>query len=312
MSEDKETSTPPKYSRYRSVRQAVKAPEPEPQPLPVQKPNNDFSRSKSMSRYRRSMVPARTVQENGELNPPVPALPTQRSAPEDGRMRRQTTEPVNGTQKPVENGRSAGRHRETDDERLRRKVREFQEREDQQRRVQQEKDEQARLRQQQKLEAEQERLREQENERLLAEQKCKDLQRLEAELDAAPTPPLSRVISPKRDKFAFFSRKRAPTKTSPPTTAGSGSVSHSVSRSRSNDAPKGIEQGGGGIVPQTDAPISASNAGERVSLYAKSPGLADKFTESPHPLQTILHQPSHNARNHTRRYYLLVREHHVP
>ncbi len=37
--------------------------------------------------------------------------------------------------------------------------------------------------------------------------------------------------------------------------------------SRSDEAPgREIKQGGGGIVPQTDAPISASNAGERVSI----------------------------------------------
>jgi hypothetical protein len=39
-----------------------------------------------------------------------------------------------------------------------------------------------------------------------------------------------------------------------------------LSTTRSNEPPQGIEQGGGGIVPQIDAPISASNAGERVSL----------------------------------------------
>lgn len=284
MSDDKEpasTSTPlPKYSRYR--RQTIK-PEPEPQPVPVQKPDNDFSRSKSMSRYRRSVVPAKAAQIADSSNPPVPTLPrAQNTIGAEGRnVIRRVTEPVNNVQAEERNGensgRSQGRYRETEEERMRRKVKEFQEREEQQRRVQQAKAEQERLRQQRREEEELQRMAEEEPERLLAEQKRKDLERLQAELDAAP-PPLMPVVSPKKEKFGFFSRKRAATKTTPPTTSGSGSGTNSMSKSRSNepprstevprstDIPRGIEQGGGGIVPQTDAPISASNAGERVSV----------------------------------------------
>ncbi|KAK0099816.1 hypothetical protein ONS95_008570 [Cadophora gregata] len=282
MPDDKEpasSSTPPtKYSRYR--RQAVK-PEPEPEPVPVQNPNNDFARSKSMSRYRRSVVPAKAAQIADSSNPPVPALP--RALNTNGAdVRtpvRQVTEPANNgrieERQGGNNGRSQGRPRETEEERMRRKVKEFQEREEQQRKVQAAKDEQERLRKQRREEEELQRMAEEEPERLLAEQKRKDLERLQAELDAAPPPLPACVASPKKEKFAFFSRKRAATKTTPPTTSGSGSGTNSMSKSRSHepprstevsrstDLPRGIEQGGGGIVPQTDAPISASNAGER-------------------------------------------------
>ncbi|KAH6703249.1 hypothetical protein BKA61DRAFT_194907 [Leptodontidium sp. MPI-SDFR-AT-0119] len=306
MSDDKEpasTSTPlPKYSRYR--RQTIK-PEPEPQPVPVQKPDNDFSRSKSMSRYRRSVVPAKAAQIADSSNPPVPTLPrAQNTIGAEGRnVIRRVTEPVNNVQAEERNGensgRSQGRYRETEEERMRRKVKEFQEREEQQRRVQQAKAEQERLRQQRREEEELQRMAEEEPERLLAEQKRKDLERLQAELDAAP-PPLMPVVSPKKEKFGFFSRKRAATKTTPPTTSGSGSGTNSMSKSRSNepprstevprstDIPRGIEQGGGGIVPQTDAPISASNAGERrVLIRCKQSSINLPITPETTPVDII-------------------------
>jgi hypothetical protein len=99
----------------------------------------------------------------------------------------------------------------------------------------------------------------------LAEQKRKDLERLQAELDAAvPTSPTS-----PREKLRFFSRKRAQTKTSPPPTVKREPESAMLTKMKSNEAPRGIEQGGGGIVPQLDAPMSASNAGERVSCVCE-------------------------------------------
>lgn len=158
----------------------------------------------------------------------------------------------------------------------------------------------ARAHQQRKAQAEAEkkqaRLKEEETARVLAEQKRKDLERLEATLAAAG--PRSPGITSPREKFSFFSRKRAVSKV-PPRTSGSGSASgESAIRTRSIEPPSPkkekvrtrnssppsrrvvkdpiipaqklapeqmIQEGGGGIVPQTDAPISASNAGERVS-----------------------------------------------
>lgn len=114
-------------------------------------------------------------------------------------------------------------------------------------------------------------LSDEETERILAEQKRKDLERLEATLDAAAN---DSVKSPPQ-KFAFFSSKRrATTTTKPPLPSVLDNIA-SIQRTIGdgppiNDAPVinpvGIQQGGGGIVPQTDAPISASNAPERVSL----------------------------------------------
>ncbi|KUJ17735.1 uncharacterized protein LY89DRAFT_733562 [Mollisia scopiformis] len=230
---------------------------------------------------------------------------------------------------------SQTRRLETENERLRRKIREFQEREAArevaQQKAQQEKEERERayqlqkanaeralqkkrsqtnqaeqIIQKQKHEAEQARLADVEAARILEEQKRKDLERLQKELDAAAaaSPPLP-FKSPMREKFAFFSRKAGSIKDTPPPTATTvASVAPSPAPSiapkvkeapkqvqqplqsrapqRINEAPKPIErpapsqapkkvvelpqqiqQGGGGIVPQTDAPISASNAGER-------------------------------------------------
>ena len=125
----------------------------------------------------------------------------------------------------------------------------------------------------------------------LAEQKRKDLERLEATLDAAiqgPAPP--RVASPAKEKFGFFSRKRSQAKTAPaaapvapvaptpaptlPALAGVASAptapsSVSIARSGgSNETPRRSNEPPlprAAVLPGADAPISAVNAGERVS-----------------------------------------------
>jgi hypothetical protein len=211
------------------------------------------------------------------------------------------------------------RQPETENERLRRKVKEFQEREAArsiaQQKSQREREEQERLYQvqktnaeralhnkrstvnqaeqiilKQKQDAEQARLAQVETAKALEEQKKKDLERLQRELDAATlaSPPLP-VKSP---KFGFFSRKASSLKDTPPTTATAidvpvPKIMEGRKKSQQNissrspqkkvepipsqapkkvvEVPQQIHQGGGGIVPQTDAPISASNAGERVS-----------------------------------------------
>lgn len=136
-------------------------------------------------------------------------------------------------------------------------------------------------------EARKQRKIEEEADRRLAEQKKKDLQRLEAELDAAH--PIQQVSSPSRLRFWRKATKSTPLLSSKHTestgasmaraqTRGSGSrgIEETIRSSQQRyDEPQkvgpppksaiAIVQGGGGIVPQTDAPISASNAGERVS-----------------------------------------------
>jgi hypothetical protein len=289
MSDEKGTASPPapaKYSRYRSVRQQAEASK-SPPPVTEQK-NDDAPVSRSMSRYRRpkSVIPRNDQATSPQSLPPIPTIPR---VPDLRSPTRRVTEPVPSSQRIIGNdrygGRQASRPRETETERLQRKATESQSQEEQQRRAERDRVEQNRREEQHKLdtEAEQARLADE----LLAEQKRKDLERLEAELDAA-SPGVARVASP-RDKFGFFSRKRAATKVTSPSTAASRSRSTSEelqtksqgrgseqgggnaapipeSRKRSQDAPtQAIEQGGRGIVPGTDAPMSAVNAGERVS-----------------------------------------------
>lgn len=101
--------------------------------------------------------------------------------------------------------------------------------------------------------------------RILSEQKRKDLERLDEELTMAQS---TQRTSPGKIS-TFFSRKRGVSKPSPNT---SGDDTALLERARSDERPEprkmrrantGIEPGGGGVVPQTDAPMSAVNAGER-------------------------------------------------
>jgi hypothetical protein len=317
-----------KYSRYRSVRHPpAKAYPPAVEVIPLGQGENSnaMGRTKSMSRYRRSRIGS--PEQSNDPPPPMPAmspgakLDTSAALPGNQRTRRVTEPATYATQQqpspPVERSgtklRTPGR-RETEDERLRRKVQEFREREAQKARAEEQKTntdeigqlaqrkaEEAQLARERKIQAdahaEELRLKEEETARLLAEQKQKDLERLEATLDAAG--PRTPGFATPKEKFNFFSRKRATSKVAPPRTSGSGSggtLSSTRTRSIEVTAPKEvkkprnasppsrrvarepiklaqplapeqmIQEGGGGIVPQIDAPISASNAGERVSF----------------------------------------------
>lgn len=109
--------------------------------------------------------------------------------------------------------------------------------------------------------------------RILAEQKRKDLERLEAELAAAAAaPPQTGRSSPPTEnavieKLGFLTRRRAKSKPASPRPSADTNPdksSQEVSRTRSDEQPRNILQGGGGVVPGIDAPKSAVNAGERV------------------------------------------------
>ncbi|KAI0998306.1 hypothetical protein K3495_g9889 [Podosphaera aphanis] len=95
-------------------------------------------------------------------------------------------------------------------------------------------------------------------------QKLLDLQRLEAELAAAPpSPKFPPSQSPRKNKlFDLISKKSTP-KNTPPSTPMNSTPSIMTKSSSESRQSKGIEQGGRGIVPQIDAPISAANAKER-------------------------------------------------
>jgi hypothetical protein len=150
-------------------------------------------------------------------------------------------------------------------------------------------------------------------EQLLAEQKKKDLQRLEAELAAAAATSAQKALSPK-EKLGFFSRKRGTVKTTAQSSTGSGNESSSpttLTKARQKidisnigppqpidpnqilspvlpelkaESPKKPEpprievtnangQSGGRSAPHIDAPISASNAPERVGTDAWIPSM---------------------------------------
>ncbi|KAI1469695.1 uncharacterized protein F4812DRAFT_457095 [Daldinia caldariorum] len=105
-----------------------------------------------------------------------------------------------------------------------------------------------------------------ENRRLIAEQKRKDLQRLEIELANSPRPSFQaqspKPRSPVLEKLALLTKGRK--------SRDRDGLSPVVSPTSSNASVEpiksqitGIEVGGRGIVPQTDAPHSAINAGER-------------------------------------------------
>ncbi|PKS08015.1 hypothetical protein jhhlp_006627 [Lomentospora prolificans] len=93
----------------------------------------------------------------------------------------------------------------------------------------------------------------------------------------APSPPLaSPKVKSKRPIFAFLSRSRKADQSAVVPTSPA-SIPQSPQLNRTIAPPKYIEAGGKGIVPQIDAPVSASNSAERVCrlpfyLFPKSQG----------------------------------------
>lgn len=118
--------------------------------------------------------------------------------------------------------------------------------------------------------------REAETNRILAEQKKKDLERLQVQLanNHQATVQAHKAKSPVIEKFAFLSKVRKHKNDlspglSPTTPSATASISEFSQRTATMEStrtiPTGIEAGGRGIVPQTDAPASAINSGDRVS-----------------------------------------------
>ncbi|KAI3336088.1 hypothetical protein F4824DRAFT_108036 [Ustulina deusta] len=108
-----------------------------------------------------------------------------------------------------------------------------------------------------------------ERDRLLEEQKMKDLQRLEEELEKSQRAraQLHKFRSPVVDKFMLLAKGSKNSKDGmPPASPTITSAKPSTRRSNhepERNLPTHIEPGGKGIVPQKDAPTSASNAGDR-------------------------------------------------
>ncbi|RFU33478.1 hypothetical protein B7463_g2846, partial [Scytalidium lignicola] len=292
---------PPKFSRYRSVRhpKATKSAPSSPPQLPNQAIVHDASVTRSMSRYRRPKV---TVQDGQIARPPlpepVPPLPTQALSRAQTQMKppvspalmsptsnliplrsRTVDDAQLGDSRRGHNGMSASHHHSqmVSDRVAQRPVtrgptyptgavgmgppiamggQEFHDR--------------SMKEQAAREEAKLAEIAGAENAKRLAEQKRKDLERLEAELEAAaaaaaPPPVQNQASNGGKEKFGLFSRKRAQTltKSSPPASLGSGSGNKVPASRISNDIPRPSEQGTGSIAARIDAPLSAVNAGER-------------------------------------------------
>lgn len=111
---------------------------------------------------------------------------------------------------------------------------------------------------------------------LLARQRKKTLENIETSLANKQQPPArtqKATKSPVVEKFVALTKRRKSKEGLSPTSSTAGSIAGSVDFGNSHTdlpevpkLPHGIEAGGkGGIVPQKDAPVSASNHGDRVS-----------------------------------------------
>lgn len=152
-----------------------------------------------------------------------------------------------------------------------------------------------------------------ETDRILAEQKKRDAARAQVQLPLPPPRPKFLIL----EKFSFLSRSRrsnatssqvgtpSPSPTAPTVFSLDSSRSSSLedSTSQSPEKMSFIEQGGRGIVPQIDAPTSASNGGERVSLllwpckWSCDLTLAYFSTARYSSMPILYYQFTHHARN---------------
>lgn len=312
MSADPEPPPPAKYSRYRSVRQAAASKSPPRADLANPSEGHNEAIQRSMSRYHRrprvSSPPAHDFAPIPTVPQHLPTLQILQGRTEDPlRNRSQEPRPIRPPAALAENRPlpADSRDHSGDDSVARGRL-----------------EQRASINQRQNI-AQALPLRghgepdkhangqlpdEDEVARKLAEQKQKDLQRLEMELAAAaaaarpsssPERSNSATNKPSIEKFRVFSRKRAESKAAPSKSSSSltEAANQDVSRAKTDDPPWNILQGGGGVVPGVDAPKSAVNAGERVRISGMIllVYLLTTCSASPHSLQTMLHQPP----NHT-------------
>jgi len=277
MSADPEPSPPAKYTRYRSVRQAAasKSPPPSSTAKPPEAQNEAIQRS--MSRYHRrprvSSPPAYDVA-------PIPAIPQHLPTLQSLQGRTEATpqdlpresRPIRSADVLAENAPQRDNHRGVSEgDPVVRGRTEQRTSINQRQNIAQalplrghgEQDKQARGQLPE----------EDEVAKKLAEQKQKDLQRLEMELAAAAAGPSSSpersnsaTKKPSIEKFRVFTRKRAESKAAPSKSSSSltEAETQEAPKMKADEPPRNILQGGGGAVPGVDAPKSAVNAGERV------------------------------------------------
>ncbi|CAJ2507241.1 Uu.00g084270.m01.CDS01 [Anthostomella pinea] len=281
---------PPKFSRYRSLRgKSVST-------LPSTVTRMSISNSghevgqqqeaasgkpiaRSTSRYRPR---ANSVAVHGdatqEINsdppahcepavlPPVAAIPRALKGAAMGRRQREADgDPDTAPDSPPPPRRHQLRHTDAKQSQIRRKVADHESRpsttsdESQRRRMTDPEDRRRRLDRQDDA------ARQAERDRLLAEQKKKDLQRLEAQLANNQRPSTAhKPMSPVIKKFVLFTKGRKKDGLSPSSSTGSVDYHGRTAKLETPKAvPTYIEPGGKGIVPQTDAPTSAINSGDR-------------------------------------------------
>ncbi|ORY71084.1 uncharacterized protein BCR38DRAFT_3372 [Pseudomassariella vexata] len=140
-----------------------------------------------------------------------------------------------------------------------------------------------------------------EPDRRLAEQKKKDLERLQVQLANSQHPAMNKSLkskSPVLEKFVNLTRGRKSKdglspKLSPALSPNGSFDFNNFNKSRENlpevpKVPTGIEAGGKGIVPQTDAPVSAVNSGDRlVSVCCKHHTFILSVTPETTPIDII-------------------------
>jgi hypothetical protein len=277
MSADSEPPPPAKYSRYRSVRQAAASKSPPPASHAQSPEEQNEGVQRSMSRYHRrprvSSPPAPNVAPMPTIPKHLPTLQTLPGASEfPPRNRSQEPRPIHpaaasggdtplrGESRAFSGGDPAVRGRPENRASI-----------NQRQNIAQALP--LRGHGEQDTQAKGQLPGDDEVARKLAEQKQKDLQRLEMELAAAAARPSSSpersnsaTHKPSIEKFRVFSRKRAESKAAPSKSSSSltEAESQEAPKAKADEPPQNTLQGGGGAVPGIDAPKSAVNAGERV------------------------------------------------
>ncbi|KAI9846346.1 MAG: hypothetical protein M1837_004199 [Sclerophora amabilis] len=278
MSADPQSSPPEaRPPRYRSVKDARTKPpshsSPHAQDASVSPPNGSIARS--MSRYRRARPPTAAATRQQSPPPDLPPQQTPRSQHESP-FRTSTNSPITPASRhrahssshaptPIS---STPRESKTPERRPRRDSRGRRDTGDHDRvhsgdaaaREQRHLEEQSARRNEEQRNLRQKQQEENAWEDKLKQIKRQELERLERELSAAKPSPQASQTKPGKDRLGFFSRMRHGKATAAMT---SGTHQHHATPQGKPEVSRGIEPGGGGIVPGIDAPISAVNAGER-------------------------------------------------
>ncbi|KAI0205126.1 hypothetical protein F4808DRAFT_273841 [Astrocystis sublimbata] len=309
MSEDEQVARP---SRYRSLRQTISAPSPDNNPrttngnhTPDQRHGNSIasSLSRSMSRYRRRAASVTADMDNHaaaksglDNAPPVPAIPL-------SIKRAWTAGPNEDTVK------SAAQFRRT--EAQQRNARPATDDRDTSPRGAYGSNRGQPVMPKQSMQngppppPPLDVSSEEERKRLLEEQKKKDLQRLEAELESCQRvkTQVHKVRSPVVEKFVALAMGSKGSKDgllspAPPITTSARSNTRARSQEPANPLLARIEPGGRGVVPQTDAPTSAINAGDRnVAVRYRHHTFSLHVTPETTPIDLIAQMSSETAYN---------------